>query len=130
MGQAVLAQFEADFGVGQEAPEKVTYIPLDGEGTVDVRVEKSVRVVFLREWCSSAPLVFRLFKAYLSRPDWIRDVRRADAVFVAAHVSFSASIHPDFLSSPIDIAPSVTRHGRRYPFTIPLRESRSHPNTT
>jgi hypothetical protein len=42
MGQAVLAQFEADFGVGQEAPEKVTYIPLDGEGTVQVRVEKSV----------------------------------------------------------------------------------------
>ncbi|KAJ9107252.1 hypothetical protein QFC20_003789 [Naganishia adeliensis] len=66
MGQAVLAQFEADFGVGQEAPEKVTYIPLDGEGTVQVRVEK-------------------LFKAYLTRPDWIRDVRRADAIFVAAH---------------------------------------------
>jgi hypothetical protein len=40
MGQAVLAQFEADFGVGQEAPEKVTYIPLDGEGTVEVRVDK------------------------------------------------------------------------------------------
>lgn len=40
MGQAVLAQFEADYGVGQEAPEKVTYIPLDGEGTVEVRVEK------------------------------------------------------------------------------------------
>lgn len=42
MGQAVLAQFEADFGVGQEAPEKVTYIPLDGEGTVEVRVDKWV----------------------------------------------------------------------------------------
>ncbi|KAJ9094470.1 hypothetical protein QFC21_006009 [Naganishia friedmannii] len=66
MGQAVLAQFEADFGVGQEAPEKVTYIPLDGEGTVDVRVEK-------------------LYKAYLSKDDWVRDVRRADAIFVAAH---------------------------------------------
>lgn len=44
MGQAVLAQFEADFGIGQEAPEKVTYIPLDGEGTVDVRVEKYARL--------------------------------------------------------------------------------------
>ncbi|KAJ9119617.1 hypothetical protein QFC22_003326 [Naganishia vaughanmartiniae] len=66
MGQAVLAQFEADFGVGQEAPEKVTYIPLDGEGTVEVRVEK-------------------LYKAYLSRDDWVLDVRRADAIFVAAH---------------------------------------------
>ncbi|KAJ9098482.1 hypothetical protein QFC19_006349 [Naganishia cerealis] len=66
MGQAVLAQFEADFGVGQEAPEKVTYIPLDGEGPVEVRVEK-------------------LYKAYLSRTDWVSDIRRADAIFVAAH---------------------------------------------
>jgi hypothetical protein len=49
MGQAVLAQFEADFGVGQEAPEKVTYIPLDGEGTVDIRVEKSVGIVLQRD---------------------------------------------------------------------------------
>jgi hypothetical protein len=47
MGQAVLAQFEADFGVGQEAPEKVTYIPLDGEGTVEVRVDKWVIRLFV-----------------------------------------------------------------------------------
>lgn len=87
MGQAVLAQFEADFGVGQEAPEKVTYIPLDGEGTVQVRVEKSVYYPHPAMLARCSPLSSRLFKAYLSRPDWIRDVRRADAIFVAAHVS-------------------------------------------
>lgn len=75
MGQAVLAQFEADHGVAEESLAKVTYIPLDGEGTVNDRVD-------------------RLFKLYLSRPEWVADMRRADAVFVAAHVSRNlSSIH-------------------------------------
>jgi hypothetical protein len=29
--------------------------------------------------------VSRLFKVYLSKPDWVTDVERADAIFVAAH---------------------------------------------
>lgn len=66
MGQAVLAQFEADHGIAEDQLEKMTYIPLDGEGAIDGRVDK-------------------LFKQYLSRPDWIADMRRADAIFFAAH---------------------------------------------
>lgn len=66
MGQAILNQFEADHGIAEDQLEKLTYIPLDGEGTVDTRVD-------------------RLFKQYLSKPEWIADMRRADAVFFAAH---------------------------------------------
>lgn len=40
MGQAILNQFEADHGIAEEQLEKLTYIPLDGEGTVDTRVNR------------------------------------------------------------------------------------------
>jgi hypothetical protein len=33
--------------------------------------------------------VSRLFKVYLSKPEWVADVQRADAIFVATHVSIS-----------------------------------------
>lgn len=42
MGQAILNQFEADHGIAEEQLEKLTYIPLDGEGTVDTRVNRWV----------------------------------------------------------------------------------------
>ena len=32
---------------------------------------------------------FRLFNTYETRPEWVADVQRADAIFVAAHVSLS-----------------------------------------
>ncbi len=40
MGQAILNQFEADHGIAEDQLEKLTYIPLDGEGTVDTRVDR------------------------------------------------------------------------------------------
>ncbi|ORY34567.1 hypothetical protein BCR39DRAFT_513405 [Naematelia encephala] len=64
MGQAV-RKFFADKGMN-EADLRLTLMPLEGEGTIDGRVD-------------------RLYKAYLSNPAWINDVRRADAVFFAAH---------------------------------------------
>ncbi|WVR07878.1 hypothetical protein IAU60_004921 [Kwoniella sp. DSM 27419] len=62
MAQAV-RQFFADKGVDDL---RLTLMPLEGEGTIESRVDK-------------------LYKAYLSNPAWINDLRRADAVFFAAH---------------------------------------------
>ncbi|RXK37481.1 hypothetical protein M231_05202 [Tremella mesenterica] len=62
MGQAV-KQFFDERGV---TDLRLTLIPLEGEGTIDNRVDK-------------------LYKAYLSNPAWINDLRRADAIFFAAH---------------------------------------------
>ncbi|WVQ84854.1 hypothetical protein IAT38_007011 [Cryptococcus sp. DSM 104549] len=62
MGQAV-KQFFQEKGVDDI---RLTLMPLEGEGTIDSRVD-------------------RLYKAYLSNPAWINDLRRADAIFFAAH---------------------------------------------
>ncbi|KAK8849822.1 hypothetical protein IAR55_005158 [Kwoniella newhampshirensis] len=62
MGQAV-KQFFLEKGVEDL---RLTLMPLEGEGTIDSRVD-------------------RLYKAYLSNPAWINDLRRADAIFFAAH---------------------------------------------
>ncbi|WVQ95861.1 hypothetical protein IAU59_002960 [Kwoniella sp. CBS 9459] len=62
MGQAV-KQFFQDKGVDDL---RLTLMPLEGEGTIESRVD-------------------RLYKAYLSNPAWINDLRRADAIFFAAH---------------------------------------------
>lgn len=40
MGQSVLAAFENAHGVGEDQLDKLTYIPLDGEGSIAERVEK------------------------------------------------------------------------------------------
>ncbi|WVO14941.1 hypothetical protein L204_102582 [Cryptococcus depauperatus] len=66
MGQAVKQFFEErGVSVGGEGV-RLTLMPLEGEGTIESRVD-------------------RLFKAYLSNPAWINDLRRADAIFFAAH---------------------------------------------
>ncbi|OCF61999.1 hypothetical protein L486_01665 [Kwoniella mangroviensis CBS 10435] len=62
MGQAV-QQFFQEKGVDDI---RLTLMPLEGEGTIESRVD-------------------RLYKAYLSNPAWINEVRRADAIFFAAH---------------------------------------------
>nr|XP_018260063.1 uncharacterized protein I303_06980 [Kwoniella dejecticola CBS 10117]OBR82221.1 hypothetical protein I303_06980 [Kwoniella dejecticola CBS 10117] len=62
MGQAV-QQFFHEKGVDDI---RLTLMPLEGEGTIESRVD-------------------RLYKAYLSNPAWINDLRRADAIFFAAH---------------------------------------------
>lgn len=64
MGEAV-RKFFREKGV-DEADVRLTLIPLEGEGTIENRVDK-------------------LYKAYLSNPAWINDLRRADAIFFAAH---------------------------------------------
>lgn len=64
MGQAV-KQFFAEKGM-DESDLRLTLMPLEGEGTIESRVDK-------------------LYKAYLSNPAWINDLRRADAIFFAAH---------------------------------------------
>lgn len=66
MGQAILTSFEETHGIGEDQLDKLTYIPLDGEGKIEERVEK-------------------LYKVYLSKPEWVADIRRADAIFVASH---------------------------------------------
>lgn len=64
MGEAVKKFFAAK-GV-DDKEIRLTLIPLEGEGTIESRVDK-------------------LYKQYLSNPAWINDLRRADAIFFAAH---------------------------------------------
>ncbi|KAK4684890.1 hypothetical protein P7C73_g5274, partial [Tremellales sp. Uapishka_1] len=64
MGQAVRNFFE-EKGIA-ESDIRLTLIPLEGEGTIEHRVDK-------------------LYKAYLSNPAWINDLRRSDVIFFAAH---------------------------------------------
>lgn len=64
MGEAV-KQFFRDKDI-DEHEIRLTLIPLEGEGVIDDRVDK-------------------LYKAYLSNPAWINDLRRADAILFAAH---------------------------------------------
>lgn len=40
MGQSVLAAFEDAHGIGEDQLDKLTYIPLDGEGGIDERTDK------------------------------------------------------------------------------------------
>ncbi|CAK9782924.1 hypothetical protein CC85DRAFT_329427 [Cutaneotrichosporon oleaginosum] len=64
MGEAVRKFFkEKDV---DENDIRLTLIPLEGEGTIEHRVDK-------------------LYKQYLSNPAWINDLRRADAILFAAH---------------------------------------------
>ncbi|CED83378.1 hypothetical protein [Phaffia rhodozyma] len=51
---------------GEGTLEKITAMPLEGEGKVEHRVD-------------------RLFKEYTSNPDWVDDLRSADAILVATH---------------------------------------------
>ncbi|ORX37521.1 hypothetical protein BD324DRAFT_622237 [Kockovaella imperatae] len=64
MNQAVVEFFKAR-GENVEGL-RITQMPLEGEGTIEHRVD-------------------RLYKAYLSNPAYINDLRRADAIFFAAH---------------------------------------------
>ena len=63
--------------------KKITKIPLEGEGTINKRVDKSVsQVDFLR---LSTERFCRLYKSLLSNKDWMNDLHAADVVFVATH---------------------------------------------
>ncbi|KAJ7706365.1 hypothetical protein B0H17DRAFT_1126035 [Mycena rosella] len=58
-----LEQFQASYNV---TIDKITNIPLDGEGTIDRRVEK-------------------LYSALTSNAEWMADLHAADVIFVATH---------------------------------------------
>ncbi|KAF6742553.1 hypothetical protein DFP72DRAFT_810885 [Ephemerocybe angulata] len=63
MMEAALEEFEQEHGVNLE---KVTKIPLEGEGTIERRVEK-------------------LYSSLVANSEWMDDLREADVVFVATH---------------------------------------------
>ncbi|KAJ3969735.1 hypothetical protein EV361DRAFT_919305 [Lentinula raphanica] len=63
MMEQALEEFQSTHGVKFD---KVTKIPLEGEGTIDRRVEK-------------------LYSNLLSNESWVEDLHRADVVFVATH---------------------------------------------
>jgi hypothetical protein len=89
MGQAVLSAFEETHGVAEEQLDKLTYIPLDGEGRIGERIEKSASTDNHRHGVFTfidAPLFCRLYNNYLNKPEWIAAVRSADAIFITAHV--------------------------------------------
>ncbi|WVF68309.1 hypothetical protein IAT40_003074 [Kwoniella sp. CBS 6097] len=113
MGQAV-KQFFHDNGVEDF---RLTLMPLEGEGTIESRVD-------------------RLYKAYLSNPAWINDLRRADAIFFAAHsqgcivtthlisrmiaqghirtsLNGEAVARCEWAFGPIGVVPDEPRRGRR-----------------
>lgn len=75
MGQAVKKFFD-DKGIDDI---RLTLIPLEGEGTIEHRVDRFV----IRRFLEIANV--SLYKSYLSNPAWINDLRRADAIFFAAH---------------------------------------------
>ncbi|KAF8213244.1 hypothetical protein K438DRAFT_1803652 [Mycena galopus ATCC 62051] len=58
-----LEEFQSTYNVSLE---KITRIPLDGEGTIDRRVEK-------------------LYKALTSNAEWMDAIHKADVIFVATH---------------------------------------------
>ncbi|WRT69904.1 uncharacterized protein IL334_006895 [Kwoniella shivajii] len=113
MGQAV-KQFFDEKGVDDL---RLTLMPLEGEGTIDSR-------------------------AYLSNPAWINDLRRADAIFFAAHsqgcivtthlisrmiaqghirtaLNAEAVSRCEWAFGPIGVVPQEDpRKGRRYPIPI------------
>lgn len=83
MGQAV-KQFFAEKGM-DESDLRLTLMPLEGEGTIESRVDKSVSSSWVCKNIDTDTDLDRLYKAYLSNPAWINDLRRADAIFFAAH---------------------------------------------
>lgn len=64
--------------------KKITKIPLEGEGTINKRVDKSVSQVDFPQ-LSTNPFYRRLYKSLLSNKDWMNDLHTADVVFVATH---------------------------------------------
>ena len=62
---------------------KITKIPLEGEGTINRRVEKCVGVGPPRNRILNC--LRRLYQILVSNEEWMEDVREADAIFMATH---------------------------------------------
>jgi hypothetical protein len=67
--------------------ERVTQIPLEGEGTISKRVEKCVhhpyRVVFVP--ATEQFSIHRLYTNLTANSEWMDDLHAADAILVATH---------------------------------------------
>lgn len=64
--------------------EKVTQIPLEGEGTISKRVEKCVhRFSFFP--ATELFSIHRLYTNLMANSEWIDDIHAADAILVATH---------------------------------------------
>jgi hypothetical protein len=66
--------------------ERVTQIPLEGEGTISKRVEKSVHpywVVFIP--ATELFSIHRLYTNLTANSEWMDDLHAADAILVATH---------------------------------------------
>lgn len=66
--------------------EKVTQIPLEGEGTISKRVEKCVcRVAVLYIIRLKLFSIHRLYTNLTTNNEWMNDLHAADAILVATH---------------------------------------------
>ena len=85
MTEQALVEFEGEYGVKFD---KITKVPLEGDGTIERRVE---RCVFL--FIPYPPFIFlstdsiehRLYANLKANPEWISDLHDADAIIVATH---------------------------------------------
>jgi hypothetical protein len=85
MMEQALHAFEAAHGVQLD---KITQIPLEGDGTIARRVEKYVRSAFFRTQMTSLNsyfLPYRLYANLQANAAWMADLHAADAVLVATH---------------------------------------------
>ena len=94
MTEQALREFEAEYGVKFD---KITKVPLEGDGTIERRVERWVlppapNFVFisrLTDMSPDSPLHLiktpRLYANLKANPEWISDLHNADAIIVATH---------------------------------------------
>lgn len=80
-----LENFQDDYGVSLE---KITRIPLEGEGTIERRVERWVnpfsRIKSFDLKCRYF-IDSRLYNNLTANQEWMDDLHAADAIFVATH---------------------------------------------
>lgn len=81
MTEQALHLFETEHGVDFE---KITQIPLEGDGTIERRVEKYVLIsrVICRAHLTSYD---RHYATLLANTEWLADLHAADAILVATH---------------------------------------------
>jgi hypothetical protein len=77
-----LEEFQEAHGVKLE---KITKIPLEGEGTIDRRVEKCVLPISIALTFTLPHIFSRLYNSLLSNDEWMSDLHDADAIFVSTH---------------------------------------------
>ena len=64
--------------------EKVTQIPLEGEGTISKRVERCVHLIAV-SYIFQLLNIHRLYTNLTTNSEWMNDLHAADAILVATH---------------------------------------------